>query len=170
MMGDTTAYILLSVLSSVFSKQKYAIEIIPLISIILLFLWEVPVALWFAVVVIVISVSMVILSEAIRESVKRMPNRGYRFLRNYQQYLKKWKNSRKGVLVMKSVPLPWRMTKVYLTTIAIYLFVYVWLMVFTAVQGRPETWALFIVQLSALLWVYGFTFVRIKLFLKRGLF
>jgi short subunit dehydrogenase-like uncharacterized protein len=170
MMGDTTACILLSVLSSVFSKQKYAIEIIPLISIILLFFWEVPVALWFAVVVIVISVSMVILSEAIRESVKRMPNRGYRFLRNYQQYLKKWKNSRKGVLVMKSVPLPWCMTKVYLTTIAIYLFVYVWLMVFTAVQGRPETRALFIVQLIALLWVYGFTFVRIKLFLKRGLF
>jgi hypothetical protein len=104
---------------------------------------------------------MMSLSEAIRENVKRMPNQGHRFLRNYKQYLKKWKNSRKGVLVMKSVPLPWRMTKLYLTTIVIYLLVYFWLMVFTAIQGRPETWILFGFQLFVLLKVYISTFVRI---------
>lgn len=158
----------LLVLSLLFQKRKrnYVCDAMPLISIIFLLERGVPINFWFAIVVACVSILMISFGEVLRENVKQMPKRGRRFLRNYREYMTKWKNMRKKGLrevwrMMKIVPLPWRLMKIYLAIISFYLLIYIYLMWFTFIQGVPETLALFVIQLSVLLWTYVSTFVRV---------
>ena len=153
---------------SLFQKRwrNYVFDAMCLISILFLLERGVRIDLWFIIVVAFVSILMISFGEVLRENVKRNLKLGHRSIRNYRKYLTTWKNTRKMgfkefLKVMKTVPLPWRLMKIYLVIIAFYLFTYIYIMYFTVIQGLPETSILFVIQLSVILLVYSSTFVRL---------
>lgn len=122
----------LLILSLLFQRRErnYVFDAMSLISLLSLLGLGVQIDLWFIIVVTFVSILMISFGEVLRENVKRNPKLGHRYIRNYRKYLTAWKNTRKKgfqefLKVMKTVPLPWRLMRIYIAIVAFYLFIYI---------------------------------------------